>query len=82
MSRRGGRFLSESPVRDGAPGDVCPAREKLRGLRVELADLAFALERRGRLDAADVAGAVAARVGELLAELEDVADDDERATRR
>ena len=43
-------------------------REKLAALRVELVDLAFTLERRGRLDAADVALAASARVGELCDE--------------
>jgi hypothetical protein len=40
----------------------------LDALRVELVDLAYALERRGRRDAADVALAVAGRVGEIHAE--------------
>ena len=43
---------------------------RLDDLRAELADLAFDLERRGRLDAADVANATSARIGELRAELE------------
>jgi hypothetical protein len=42
--------------------------ERLDALRTELADLAFTLERRGRLDAADVAITVSARVGELCEE--------------
>lgn len=42
---------------------------RLDALRVELVDLAYALERRGRLDAADLALAVAGRVGEFHAEL-------------
>lgn len=37
----------------------------LDALRVELVDLAYMLERRGRRDAADVALAVAGRVGEI-----------------
>lgn len=41
---------------------------RLDDLRAELADLAFALERRGRLDAADVANAASARIGELREE--------------
>lgn len=41
---------------------------QLSCLRAELAELAFTLERRGRIDAADVAGAVAARLGELADE--------------
>lgn len=40
-------------------------RVRLDALRVELVDLAYALERRGRLDAADLALAVAGRVGEF-----------------
>jgi hypothetical protein len=43
--------------------------EKLAGLRAELADLAFVLEGRGRRDAADVAMAIRARVGELYDDL-------------
>lgn len=42
-------------------------RAGVLALRAELADLAFALERRGRADAADLAAAVAARLGELCA---------------
>jgi len=38
---------------------------QLEQLRVELVELAFTLEGRGRLDAADLALAVAARLGEL-----------------
>lgn len=52
--------------RAGAPGDV---RTKLDRLRTELIDLAFVLETRGRLEAADVALATSARVGELCDEL-------------
>ena len=48
--------------------DNC-VREKLEQLRTELADLAFTLECRGRLDAADVAIATSARIGELCDEL-------------
>lgn len=40
-------------------------REKLAGLRAEFVDLAFVLERRGRIDAADVALTASARVGEI-----------------
>jgi hypothetical protein len=46
-----------------------PTLEKLDALRAELADLAFKLESRGRLDAADLAMSVATRVGELCEEL-------------
>jgi hypothetical protein len=42
--------------------------EKLDGLRTELADLAFQLECRGRVDAADVAIMTSARLGELCEE--------------
>jgi hypothetical protein len=43
--------------------------EKLTGLRTELVDLAFTLERKGLLEAADVAITTSARVGELCEEL-------------
>jgi hypothetical protein len=43
--------------------------DKLDRLRTELVDLAFTLECRGRLDAADVAMTTSARVGELCEEL-------------
>ena len=42
---------------------------RLDGIRDELIELAFALERRGNVEAADVAHGVRARVGELLEEL-------------
>jgi len=42
---------------------------RLDALRTELAELAYGLERRGRLDAADLAVAVSARVGEIHDEL-------------
>ncbi|MBL9210222.1 MAG: hypothetical protein JNL92_07120 [Opitutaceae bacterium] len=42
---------------------------RLDALRVELADLAYLLERRGRRDAADLAVAVSARLGEIHDEL-------------
>ncbi|MBI5425639.1 MAG: hypothetical protein HZA32_16290 [Opitutae bacterium] len=45
------------------------ATGRLQRFRSELADLAFALERRGRIDAADVVNAIAARVAEIEAEL-------------
>jgi hypothetical protein len=41
---------------------------KLSELRIELIDLAFVLERQGRVDAADVAVTVSVRLGELCAE--------------
>lgn len=43
--------------------------DRLDALRAELADLAYLLERRGRHDAADLAIAVSARVGEICDEL-------------
>jgi hypothetical protein len=43
--------------------------ERLDALRTELIDLAFVLERRGRLDAADVAITTSVRVRELCEEL-------------
>ena len=42
---------------------------KLRGLQTELVELAFVLDRRGRLDAADVAMTLSSRVGELCEDL-------------
>jgi|GEM_PF-2439800 hypothetical protein len=42
--------------------------QKLAELRTELADMAFALERQGRLDAADLATSVSQRLGELCDE--------------
>lgn len=42
---------------------------KLDGLRTELVDLAFVLECRGRLEAADVAMQTSARVAELREEV-------------
>jgi hypothetical protein len=44
--------------------------DKLAALRVELVEQAYALERQGRLDAADVAIATSVRVAEICAELE------------
>lgn len=45
--------------------ELTTLRAKLAGLRAEFVDLAFALERRGRIDAADVAITASSRVGEL-----------------
>lgn len=42
---------------------------RLQRLRGELADLAFTLEKRGRLETADVVNAIAARVSEIEGEL-------------
>lgn len=49
--------------------ELAALRAKLAGLRAEFVDLAFTLERRGRIDAADVAMTASARVGELCDEL-------------
>lgn len=49
---------------------VTVASAKLAALRVELVEQAYALERQGRLDAADVAIATSVRVAEICAELE------------
>ena len=43
--------------------------EKLERLRAELVELAYTLELRGQLDAADVAMTTSARVGEICDEL-------------
>jgi len=45
---------------------------KLYKLRTDLAELAFVLDRQGSLEAADVALATSARVGELCEELNPV----------
>lgn len=52
-----------------AEANVTAILGKLDRLRTELIDLAFTLEGRGRLDAADVAMTTSARVGELCDEL-------------
>ena len=44
-------------------------RDKLDQLRTELTELAFALEQRRQLDAADVALSTSVRVGEICEEL-------------
>lgn len=76
-----------------APGDIAVAPSeraedeagaRLQRLLTELSDLAFTLERRGRLDAADVVNAVASRVRGLRDGSDDSddtggADDDEFA---
>jgi hypothetical protein len=43
--------------------------KKLSDFRAELVELAFTMDRRGRLEAADVAMTASARVGELCEEL-------------
>ena len=50
-------------------------RAKLERLRIELVELAFRLECRGRLDAADVAVTTSLRVAELHDELSAAAHD-------
>lgn len=40
-------------------------RDRVRSLRTELAELAFELERRGRLDAADAVNAIVPRLAEI-----------------
>jgi hypothetical protein len=47
-----------------------PALARLAALRTELVEQAYALERQGRLDAADVAIAASVRLAEISAELE------------
>jgi len=54
---------------DSSP--VNPLLEKLASLRVELIDLAFVMDRRGRPEAADVAMTISARLGELSDEFND-----------
>jgi hypothetical protein len=51
--------------------------EKLDALRIELVELAFVLDRRGRPDAADVANLTVARLNEICAEFREPS---ERAT--
>ncbi|RXK56596.1 hypothetical protein ESB00_12225 [Oleiharenicola lentus] len=51
-----------------ADSPVCTAPTVLDRLRTELADLAYDLERQGRLDAADVVMQIDTRVRELAAE--------------
>ena len=57
--------------------DLVTLRAKLAGMRAEFVDLAFALERRGRIDAADVAMTASARLGELCDEFADSQGADE-----
>lgn len=47
------------------PADSQLLLARLDGLRTELADLAYELEGRGRLDAADVVNSIAARMDEI-----------------
>lgn len=48
-----------------APSPALSLREELHALRVELRDLAFEYDTRGRHDAADLATMIAARLDEL-----------------
>lgn len=57
-----------------AAARTCPSSsfalfEKLDRLRLDLVELAFAMDRQGNRDAADVAMTTSARIGELCAEL-------------
>jgi hypothetical protein len=47
--------------------DSAELRGQLRDLQTELVEAAVTFDRRGRLDAADLALSVSARLGELLA---------------
>ena len=51
------------------PAANSPALDRLAALRTELVEQAYALERQGRLDAADVAIATSLRIGEVCEEL-------------
>ncbi|MBC8011762.1 MAG: hypothetical protein H7067_16880 [Burkholderiales bacterium] len=53
---------------------------RIDALRGELVELAFTMELRGRIDAADVATGAAARLGELCAEFDQAADGNNLAT--
>lgn len=57
-----------SPAPAAASAELVVLRGKLSALRTEFVDLAFTLERRGRIDAADMAITASARVGELCDE--------------
>ena len=50
--------------------ELHPVLVELAALRTELVDRAFVLECRGRLDAADEAMTISARIAELLEEFE------------
>jgi len=54
--------------------------KQLDELRTELVELAFTLERRGRLEAADVALTTSARVGEIHEELSEQHAVDDRGS--
>lgn len=54
--------------------------DRLEALRGELVELAFAMDLRGRTEAADVASGMAARLGELCEEFDQAAGGNSRAT--
>ena len=62
------------PVSSNSVASATAIREKLDDLRTQLVDLAFTLERRGQMEAADVAIATSSRVGELCDELAEEPD--------
>ena len=51
------------------PAATTTVLDRLAALRTELVEQAYALERQGRLDAADVAVATSLRIGEVCDEL-------------
>jgi glyoxylate carboligase len=53
-----------------SPVSTAAISDRLAALRAELIEQAFALERQGRIDAADVALAVSHRIAEFCAELD------------
>ena len=59
-----------------------PLLDRLDALRGELVELAYALELRGRIEAADVASGTAARLGELCEEFASAAGRDAPKTDR
>ena len=56
------------PMTPTVDSEIRAILDKLETLRVELVELAFTLDRRGRTDAADVAMQIRGRVGELCEE--------------
>jgi hypothetical protein len=54
-------------------GSISSLPDQLAALRTELVEQAYALERQGRLDAADVSIALAYRIAELCAGQDQVA---------
>ena len=59
-----------------ASAELVVLRGKLSALRTEFVDLAFTLERRGRIDAADMAITASARVGELCDEFAEAPEEE------